>query len=79
MPLAAGTVDAGNIRSRKDVVPHDRERGATAQVCPVPQPRHDQLAQGPQEAVPFQVLRLRKVQPDSGATARHGSPGEYYN
>ena len=43
----------------------------------VPQPRGDLLAEGSQEELQVQGLRVRQVQPHPGETASHGSSGTW--
>jgi hypothetical protein len=61
--------------SRRHHLPDDGEGREATQVRSLQKSRHDQLAEGPQETVPLQVLCLCKVQPHSGATASHGCSG----
>lgn len=57
-------------------VSYDRKGCQEAQVCQVPKPWHDQLAQRSQEALQIQRLLVRQMQSDCGKAESYGCSGK---
>ena len=55
-----------------------RGQSQEAQVCQMPESRGHLLAQGSQEKLQVQGLRVRQVQPHPGEAACHGSSGSWF-
>ena len=55
-----------------------RRKRPSAEMRPMPEPRNDLVAEGPQEALQVQGLRLLQVQPHRREAEGHGCPGKMF-